>query len=73
MFEHWKTCEEKHKLPHDELGRVIIAEAKKKAAETLKTKVQMGIAKYNCSHPHTKESKKENFRRKKKMFTRRTR
>lgn len=59
MFEHWKICEEKHKLPHDKLGRVIIAEAKKKAAKTFKTKVQMGIAKYNNSHPHTKESKKK--------------
>jgi hypothetical protein len=46
LFEHWKICEEKHKLPHDKLGRVIQPGKGKLSAKTFKEKVERGEAKY---------------------------
>lgn len=55
LWQHYKECEEKNKLPKDSLGRVIVPEQQaglKTYTESLKGKTQKG-------HKHTEESKKK--------------
>lgn len=56
LFEHYKNCSEKEKLPKDSKGRVIgdydHQAASKKAVETMKKNGTL-------SHPHTEETKKK--------------
>ena len=58
FYEHSKNCIEKEKLPKDSLGRVIVPGIGKKAAETLRKKVEAGLAEYK-GHKHTEEVKKK--------------
>lgn len=55
-FNHLKECDEKLKLPHDKIGRVIVLGRAKKSAETFKKKVLNGEAKYK-SIKHTEKTK----------------
>ena len=57
FFKHLKTCEEKNKLPHDKLGRIIPPNRGKKSAETLRKKVENGEIKY-IGHKLTEEQRK---------------
>lgn len=55
LWQHYKECEEKNKLPKDSLGRVIVPEQQaglKAHTDSLKGKTQKG-------HKHTEESKKK--------------
>ena len=52
LYKHYKECEEKAKLPHDSLGKIINYESKRKSAETLRQKIKNGEIKYkghSCS------------------------
>ena len=54
LLDHFKVCEEKHKLPHDKLGRVIDVEAHRRSVETLNRRISSG--EIICrGHQHTPE------------------
>ena len=57
LFEHYKECKEREKLPKDSKGR-IISEGSRKSAQIFKQKVERGEAKY-IGHKHSEESKKK--------------
>ena len=40
LYKHFKTCEEKNKLPKDRLGKTINIEAQHKSAETIRQKIK---------------------------------
>lgn len=56
LYEHYKECEEKAKLPVDYLGKTINLEGQRKSAETIKRKYASGELK-GISKPHTPESR----------------
>ncbi len=42
LYKHYKECEEKLKLPHDSLGKIINYESKRKSTETLRQQIKNG-------------------------------
>lgn len=69
LYKHYKDCEEKAKLPHDSLGKIINYESKRKATETLRQKIKNGEIKYkghSCS-ADTRAKLAENMQKRRKI------
>lgn len=62
-YTHLKECDEKKKLPHDSMGRIISVEGHRKSTETLKRKIASGEFKPKEFSPETRKKLSESASR----------